>query len=79
MISVSYTPMCALSPGECGTVSDITLGGAMRRRLQDIGLIPGTSVRCVGVSPLGDPRAYEIRGAVIALRNDDAEAVHITR
>ena len=79
MIPLSYTPMCALAPGESGTISDITLTGSMRRRLQDLGLIPGTLVKCVGVSPLGDPQAYEIRGAVIALRNSDAEGVYVKR
>ena len=51
--------------------------GAMRRRLQDIGLISGTRVECVGVSPLGDPAAYLIRGAVIALRREDSDGVQL--
>ena len=49
----------------------------MRRRLQDIGLISGTRVECVGVSPLGDPAAYLIRGAVVALRSRDAGGVRL--
>ena len=49
----------------------------MRRRLQDIGLISGTRVECVGVSPLGDPAAYLIRGAVIALRREDSDGVQL--
>lgn len=47
----------------------------MRRRLQDLGMVPGAFVECVGISPLGDPAAYRIRGAVIALRRRDAQAV----
>ena len=47
----------------------------MRRRLQDIGLIEGTVVECLGKSPLGDPTAFLIRGAVIALRREDAGRV----
>ena len=68
-------PMHGLSPGERGTVKEITLTGSMRRRLQDIGLIPGTPVECVGKSPLGDPSAYLIRGAVIALRASDCRGI----
>ena len=68
----------ALRPGEKGTVRAITATGEMRRRLQDIGLICGTPVECVGHSPLGDPRAYRIRGAVIALRACDAADVCIS-
>ncbi len=71
----SAVPMCALKPGETGTVREVTLTGSMRRRLQDIGLIPGTPIRCVGVSPMGDPAAYRIRGAVIALRADDCRGI----
>ena len=49
----------------------------MRRRLQDMGLIEGTLVECVGISPLGDPCAYLIRRTVIALRKEDASQVRI--
>ena len=52
--------------------------GAMRRRLQEIGLTPGTVVECVGKSPGKDPSAYLIRGAVIAIRADDAHGVEVT-
>ena len=70
----------ALSSLQCGqsaVVRAIETQGAMRRRLQDIGLISGTRVECVGVSPLGDPAAYLIRGAVIALRREDSDGVQI--
>lgn len=49
--------------------------GSMRRRLQDIGLIEGTPVLCLQRSPSGDPIAYLIRGAVIALREEDSSKV----
>ena len=49
--------------------------GSMRRRLQDIGLIEGTSVLCLQRSPSGDPVAYLIRGAVIALREEESSKV----
>ncbi len=64
-----------LAVGESLTVE--YMGGAkeMCRRLEDLGLTVGTSTRCLMASPLGDPRAYEIRGAVIALRRRDAEGV----
>ena len=52
-------------------------GDAMSRRLLDIGFTPGTSVTCLYKAPGGDPRAYLVRGAVIALRREDARAVEI--
>ena len=61
-------PLTNLQCGQTARVGKLTLQGSMRRRLQDIGLIEGTQVECVQKSPAGDPVAYLIRGAVIALR-----------
>ncbi len=61
-----------LGEGETGIVSNILSTGSIRRRLQDIGLIEGTNVKCMQKSPSGDPVAYNIRGAVIALRTEDS-------
>ncbi len=66
-----------LKPGEQGTVERVCEDSAMRRRLLDIGLIPGTAVACLGVSPLGDPRTYLVRGKMIAIRSRDAVSVVI--
>lgn len=68
-----------LLPGEKATVVSLETSGSMRRRLLDIGLINGTQVECVGRSPAGDPSAYLIRGAVIALRKDDCENIMINK
>ena len=56
-----------------GWVTGIEGRGAMSRRLQDMGLVRGTRVECLHRSPFGDPAAYLIRGAVIALRQEDIE------
>ena len=67
----------SLAMGECARVSRLTATNAMRRRLQDIGLIEGTTVQCIQPSPAGDPIAYLIRGAVIALRSEDCANIII--
>ena len=67
--------MADLLPGEKGTVRGLKAKSGMRRRLQDLGLIEGTKIACVGQSPLGDPRCFLIRGAAIAIREADCEAV----
>lgn len=69
--------MADLSPGEKAVVTGICMNTDMRRRLQDMGLIEGTLVECVGISPLGDPCAYLIRRTVIALRREDASQVTV--
>ena len=63
--------------GAVGVVRELCPGGAFRRRLLDVGLCPGSRVRCVGHSPLGDPRAYLVRGTEIAIRQLDAESIII--
>lgn len=67
--------LCDLSPGEQGTVASLCTQGPMRRRLLELGLIEGTRVECLCRSPGGDPTAYRIRRAVIALRRKDAMGV----
>lgn len=57
------------------TVTQIMGEENMRCRLADLGMVEHTEVACLMVSPLGDPRAYSVRGAVIALRRRDAENV----
>ena len=64
-----------LAPGQRGTVRALGATGAMRRRMLDIGLAPGTEVECLGRSPAGDPSAYLLRGAVIAIRASDGRDV----
>ncbi len=66
-----------MTPGERGVVTALQNTGSMRRRLLDIGLIESTEVECLGRSPGGDPSAYLIRGAVIAIRSEDGAKVHI--
>ena len=70
--------LAGLAPGEGAVVSGLDLSGNIRRRLQDIGLVPGTAVECIQISPLGDPAAYFIRGSVIAIRREDASRILIT-
>ena len=66
-----------LQQGETAYVAALSARGSMRRRLQDIGVIEGTPISHLFASPAGDPVAYLIRGAVIALRAEDAATVFI--
>ena len=68
-------PLCDMKTGTYATVIKLDTKGDLRRRLMDIGLVEGTLVECVRKSPAGDPTAYLIRGAVIALRKEDAKTV----
>lgn len=67
-----------LNAGERCVIKKILTRGSMHRRFIDIGLIENTIVECVGESPAGDPKAYLIRGAVIAIRSEDCADILIS-
>ncbi len=72
-----YQPLSALQIGQTATVMELESTGQMRRRLLDLGLVENTQVVCVGCSPAGDPTAYLIRGAVIAIRAIDGNKIRV--
>ncbi len=71
--------LSALAPGESADVVALAAScrGAQRRRLLDLGLVPGTHVTSELRGPSGDPTAYRIRGALIALRRDQASHIFV--
>ena len=71
----SLIPLHHLSIGSSGQVRKLTANGSTRRRMLDLGLIQGTRVEALQKSPSGDPIAYESRGAVIALRSEEASQI----
>ena len=66
-----------LELGEIGIVNKIIGEETIKRRLLDLGLIEGTDIKAVLVSPSGDPRAFEFRGSLIAIREEDAENIKL--
>ena len=67
--------LCDIAPGQTATDRSLQATGSIRRRLLDIGLVENTPVECLGRSPAGDPSAYLIRGAVIAIRAEDCRGI----
>jgi Fe2+ transport system protein FeoA len=47
--------------------------------MMDLGILPGATIAAELVSPSGDPTAYRIRGAMIALRREQAQLINIQR
>ena len=68
-----------LEPGDSATVAAISplCRGPARRRLLDLGVVPGTVVHARMRSAGGDPVAYDIRGALIALRREQAAHIRV--
>ena len=61
--------------GQTGVMRSVNATGMVRNRLLDLGFLPGTKVTVVRRAPLGDPTAYRVRGAMLALRHEDASLV----
>lgn len=74
---MTKTTLTSLRAGETATVSCLNSCGAIRRRLLDLGLVCGTCIKCLGCSPGGKMSAYQIRGAVIAIRKQDADNIYV--
>ena len=77
-IYMNSIKLTSLPEGCTATVTGLNNSGSMRRRLMDMGLIEGTRVLCLHRSPGGDPTAYLIRGAVIALRKEDTGKIQVS-
>lgn len=63
-------PLSELPVGTAAKVTALTSAGNARRRMLDLGIVHGTEIKPLYKSPAGNPVAYLIRGAVIALRED---------
>lgn len=68
-------PLSFLPTGRKARVKALMSNGISRRRMLDLGLISDTVIEALQKSPSGDPVAYLIRGAVIALRSEEASKI----
>lgn len=66
-----------LPQGQRALIAAITGGGPFRRRLLELGLLPGTPVVRTAQAPFGDPKTFLVRGAVLALRRREAALVEL--
>ena len=67
-----------LRPGESGMILSVgNQSGAVKRRLVDMGLTPGTEVKVTKIAPLGDPLEVSLRGYELSLRKDDAAQIQV--
>lgn len=76
-MATKLTSLAKMSIGQRGKVVSLGAKDKLRQRMLDFGLIHETPVEVLHESPLQDPKAYCIRGAVIALRSEDAGTVTV--
>lgn len=64
-----------LKPGQAGMIIAVGGEGALRRRLLDMGLTPGTKVAVKKMAPMGDPIELSLRGYLLSIRKEDAAKI----
>lgn len=64
--------------GKLLTIQQVGGEGGFRRRLLEMGLLPGTSVMVKSVAPLGDPIELLVRGASLSIRKEEAATVSVS-
>lgn len=66
-----------LPPGATGRITAVVARGPLRRRLMDMGLLPGELVKVTKVAPLGDPIELTVRSYSLSLRRQEAEGIAV--
>jgi ferrous iron transport protein A len=77
MASSDSVSLAQFALGGHGTIADVGGERGFRRRLMEMGLVPGTVVKLVRVAPLGDPLEIEVRGCRLSIRRQEAHAVRV--
>lgn len=71
------TYLCDVDCGRKCRVLNLLAKGSVRRRLRDLGIIRDAEIECIFKSPLGDPSAFIICGAILAIRREDSELIEV--
>ena len=66
-----------MQKNQSGTIAAVNVGGELGRRIRDMGLVPGSSIRIQGRAPLKDPVALRILGFTLTLRNNEADYIEV--
>lgn len=61
-----------LQPGEKARIVKVLSKGTVRRKLMDMGLVPGSEIEVIRTAPLGDPIEFRIKGYSLSIRKQEA-------
>lgn len=62
---------------ECGYIFDINCSDSVKKRLLDLGLVKDTCIVSIFKSPSGGIKAFDIRGSLIAIRDEDSSLINV--
>jgi ferrous iron transport protein A len=69
--------LAKLQPGERGKITKIRAIGSMKRRLMDMGVLVGETVKVEKIAPLGDPIEITVKAYKLSLRKSEAEGIAV--
>ena len=72
-----HTSLRTLKSGQIAKIVSITISGALGRRMRDMGLVPGRTVRVIGKAPLRDPVELKLDDYNLTLRNNEADHIMV--
>ncbi|MEG2930176.1 MAG: FeoA family protein [Ruthenibacterium sp.] len=72
---MTQNTLAQLPVGDSATIDAVGGQGALRRRLLDMGLTPGTTIMVRKIAPMGDPIEVHLRGYELTLRLHDAKKI----
>jgi len=64
-------------PGDKGKLADLMVNGTQKKRLLDLGMLPGTEVQVVRKAPFGGPIVLRVRGYQVCIRRAEAQNIAI--
>jgi Fe2+ transport system protein FeoA len=70
-------PLAQLTMGRDAKVVSVDAAQEVGQRIMEMGVVPGSPIRLVGIAPLGDPLVFEVRGYRLSLRRREAELVAV--
>jgi len=79
MASVNNYLLSTFTTGETVQLERIEIEGALKRRLLDLGFIPGAIIKVLQKSPLGDPVAYQVSHTTIGLRKEESSKIYVKK
>ena len=71
------TNLAMLEPGDRARITAVAAAGALKRRLMDMGVLPGEEVVVRKIAPLGDPIEIRVRSYSLSLRKQEAEGIAV--
>jgi len=69
--------LTSLHISESATIKQLSGSDQLKIQLQEIGFVPGSIVKLISSGPFGDPMAFQLKNATIALRKYEAEIIQI--